>query len=51
MAIAIDVGDAGNIHPTNKQEVGRRLSLWALGTVYGPQGRRHERPAAGRTRD
>jgi sialate O-acetylesterase len=35
MAIAIDVGDAGNIHPTNKQEVGRRLSLWALGTVYG----------------
>jgi len=35
MAIAIDIGDAGNIHPTNKQEVGRRLSLWALGTVYG----------------
>ncbi|MGB8170676.1 MAG: acetyl esterase, partial [Chthoniobacteraceae bacterium] len=24
-----------NIHPKNKQEVGRRLSLWALGTVYG----------------
>ncbi len=35
MAITIDIGDAGNIHPTNKQEVGRRLSLWALGTVYG----------------
>lgn len=35
MAIAIDIGDVGNIHPANKQEVGRRLSLWALGTVYG----------------
>ena len=35
MAIAIDVGEAKNIHPQNKQAVGRRLSLWALGTVYG----------------
>ncbi len=35
MAITIDIGDAKNIHPTNKQEVGRRLSLWALGAVYG----------------
>lgn len=34
MAITIDIGMPGNIHPTNKQEVGRRLSLWALGTVY-----------------
>lgn len=34
MAIAIDIGDAKNIHPQNKQEVGRRLSLWALGDVY-----------------
>ncbi|MDI1313482.1 sialate O-acetylesterase [Prosthecobacter sp.] len=34
MAITIDIGDAKNIHPTNKQEVGRRLSLWALGAVY-----------------
>ena len=34
MAITVDVGDSKNIHPTNKQEVGRRLSLWALGTVY-----------------
>jgi sialate O-acetylesterase len=34
MAITIDIGEANNIHPKNKQEVGRRLSLWALGTVY-----------------
>ncbi len=35
MAITIDIGEQHNIHPANKQEVGRRLSLWALGTVYG----------------
>ena len=35
MAITIDIGEAKNIHPANKQEVGRRLSLWALGEVYG----------------
>ena len=35
MAITLDIGDPKNIHPTNKQEVGRRLALWALGTVYG----------------
>jgi sialate O-acetylesterase len=35
MAITIDIGEQKNIHPKNKQEVGRRLSLWALETVYG----------------
>jgi sialate O-acetylesterase len=35
MAVAIDVGEAGNIHPRNKQEVGRRLALWALHEVHG----------------
>ena len=35
MAITVDIGEAGNIHPKNKQETARRLSLWALGTVYG----------------
>ncbi len=35
MVISIDVGEKNDIHPKNKQEIGRRLSLWALGKVYG----------------
>jgi len=35
MAIGLGTGEADNIHPKNKQEVGRRLALWALATVYG----------------
>jgi sialate O-acetylesterase len=34
LAIAIDVGDAADIHPRNKQDVGGRLSLWARAQVY-----------------
>lgn len=37
MAITIDLGDKKDIHPKNKQDVGKRLSYWALGTVYGRQ--------------
>jgi len=50
MAITIDVGDAKNIHPKNKQAVGKRLALWALARTYdkrmpysGPLFRRCER--------
>ena len=34
MAITLDIGDPENIHPANKQEVGRRLALWALAKDY-----------------
>lgn len=37
MAVAIDIGDSKDIHPKNKQEVGRRLALVALANVYGKQ--------------
>jgi sialate O-acetylesterase len=35
MAVAIDIGDANDIHPRNKQEIGRRLALLALNRDYG----------------
>jgi sialate O-acetylesterase len=34
-ALAIDIGDPKDIHPTNKQEVARRLALLAKNRVYG----------------
>ncbi len=35
LAVTIDIGDTWDIHPKNKQDVGHRLALWALGTTYG----------------
>lgn len=35
MAVIIDIGEARNIHPHNKQDVGKRLSLAARKMVYG----------------
>jgi sialate O-acetylesterase len=34
MAVIIDIGDSHNIHPTNKQDVGLRLSLAARALTY-----------------
>jgi sialate O-acetylesterase len=34
MAVAIDIGEADNVHPHNKQDVGKRLALWALAKDY-----------------
>jgi sialate O-acetylesterase len=35
LATAVDVGDAVDIHPRNKQDVGKRLALVALAQTYG----------------
>ena len=35
LAVTIDIGEAENIHPKNKQEVAHRLARIALHTVYG----------------
>lgn len=35
MAVAIDLGDACDIHPRNKRDVGERLSFAALAKAYG----------------
>ena len=34
MAVTIDIGEADDIHPRNKQDVGRRLAQWALADTY-----------------
>jgi len=35
MASAIDIGETADVHPKNKQDVGRRLARWALARTYG----------------
>ena len=35
MAVTTDIGNIEDIHPTNKQDVGKRLALWALAKTYG----------------
>ena len=35
MAVLNDIGEAGDIHPRNKVDAGKRLSLWALHQAYG----------------
>lgn len=37
MAVTTDISNLTDIHPTNKQDVGKRLSLWALAKTYGQQ--------------
>ena len=34
IAVTIDIGDAENIHPTDKQDVGERLALLARAQIY-----------------
>ncbi|MGA9981385.1 MAG: sialate O-acetylesterase [Candidatus Sulfotelmatobacter sp.] len=35
MVVTIDIGDPGNLHPKNKQDVGLRLALAARAIAYG----------------
>lgn len=35
MAVTLDIGNVTNIHPADKQDVGKRLALWALAKNYG----------------
>jgi len=44
--VTIDIGDPNNIHPTNKQEVGRRLALAARRLLLGEQVPTGARPGA-----
>jgi sialate O-acetylesterase len=35
MAVTMDIGEKDNIHPADKQDVGKRLAYWALNKTYG----------------
>jgi sialate O-acetylesterase len=34
MVVTLDIGNPDDIHPANKQDVGKRLALWALAKTY-----------------
>ncbi len=35
LIVTIDIGEAHDIHPKDKLDVGKRMALWALASVYG----------------
>jgi sialate O-acetylesterase len=44
MAVITDIGDLKDIHPTDKKDVGLRLSLWARAETYGEKTLVHSGP-------
>ncbi len=44
LAVTIDIGEAGDIHPRNKEDVGKRLALVALANAYGKSEVAHAGP-------
>ncbi|MBN2021798.1 MAG: sialate O-acetylesterase [Pirellulales bacterium] len=44
MAVTMDIGELKDIHPRNKQDVGKRLALWALATIHGQSDLVHSGP-------
>ena len=44
IVVTTDIGDARDIHPRNKREVGRRLARWALHDHYGRENQDHASP-------
>jgi sialate O-acetylesterase len=44
MIVTTDIGNTGDAHPRNKQDVGRRLALWALAKAYGRKDLVHSGP-------
>jgi sialate O-acetylesterase len=51
MAVIIDIGQADNVHPVNKQDVGHRLALLAEAGTYGMSVECHGPEFAGMTRE
>ena len=44
MAVTTDIANTRDIHPRNKQDVGKRLALWALAETYGKTGFEYSGP-------
>lgn len=43
-AVILDLGEASDIHPKNKQDVAKRLARWALANDYGMKDLAHRSP-------